>query len=72
MQCDGTDAAEVASAVEAHGADAVAAAFVALVTSLIELLGRIVGVEMATRLVEHAGAGGAAPDSIDGKGGHHE
>ena len=39
----------------AHSAAEVAAGMVALVAALIELLGRIIGEEMAVRLVEQTG-----------------
>jgi hypothetical protein len=41
--------------VRAHGPSKVAAGMVALVATLIELLGRMVGEEMAVRLVEQTG-----------------
>ena len=40
------------AAVRAHSADEVATGMVALVAALVELLGRIIGQEMAVRLVE--------------------
>lgn len=43
------------AAVKEHGADEVADGMVALVAAVIELLGRIIGVDMALRLVEHWG-----------------
>jgi hypothetical protein len=43
------------AAVRAHGADRVTAGLEALVAALIELLGRIIGEEMAVRLVEQIG-----------------
>jgi hypothetical protein len=55
LSCMGGDEAEIAAAVRAHGAAAVAAGVVALLVSMIELLGRIVGEEMATELVKNAG-----------------
>lgn len=50
-----TDAKATALAVREHGAYAVAEGIVAVVATVIELLGRIIGVEMALRLVEHWG-----------------
>jgi hypothetical protein len=44
-----------AEAVRAHGPNEVAAGMVALVAALIELLGGIIGEEMAVRLVEQIG-----------------
>ena len=63
LDCDGTDDERVAAAVAAHGADAVSAAVLSLVTALIVLLGRVVGEEMAIQLVEQAVAGRPAGDS---------
>ncbi len=44
------------AAVQAHGAPAVVDGLVAVVALMIELLGRIIGQEMATHLVEQCGA----------------
>jgi hypothetical protein len=52
VSCLGGDEPGTAAAVRAHGAADVAAGMVALVTAVIELLGRIIGDEMAVRLVE--------------------
>jgi hypothetical protein len=69
MTCDGTDTDQIAAAIEAHGAAPVAVALEAFIASLIELLGRIVGDEMAAQLIESAGAGaqsaGAAERGLD-------
>ena len=56
---DGASVTHVA--VQAHGARAVVDGLVALLAELIELLGRIIGDEMAKRLVEQAGNPGARP-----------
>lgn len=69
LDCDSTDAERVAAAVAAHGADAVSTAVVALVTAVIVLLGRVVGEEMAIRLVEQAAAGRPAGDSANAQNG---
>jgi hypothetical protein len=53
LSADDRNAAELA--VRAHGAAAVSGGIVAFVATLIELLGKIIGVEMALRLVEHWG-----------------
>jgi hypothetical protein len=45
----------ITAAVRAHGAGEVAAGLVASMAALIELLGRIIGEEMAVRLVEQVG-----------------
>ena len=57
LSFDGTDADQLAAAVEAHGVAPVALAVEAFIASLIELLGRIVGDEMAANLIESAGIG---------------
>ena len=54
LSCLGGDGA-IMAAVRAHGASEVAAGLVASVAALIELLGRIIGEEMAMRLVEQVG-----------------
>lgn len=46
------------AAVQAHGAGAVSVGLMALVAVLIELLGEIIGEDMAVRLVEQAGIPG--------------
>jgi hypothetical protein len=55
LPCLGGDVPATTAVVRAHGAGAVAASLVALVAALIELLGRIIGDEMALRLVEQIG-----------------
>jgi hypothetical protein len=55
LSCLGGDGLLTTAAVRAHGAGEVAAGFVALVAGLIELLGRIIGDEMALRLVAQTG-----------------
>lgn len=65
LDCDGMDDERISAAVAAHGADAVSAAVLALVTALIVLLGRVVGEEMAIQLVEQAAAGRPAGDSAN-------
>ena len=56
LSCEGRDGPELASAVRTHGAADVKGSVVAVVATLIDLLSRIVGEEMATRLVEQSGA----------------
>lgn len=51
------------AAVQAHGARAVVDGLVALLAALIELLGRIIGDEMARHLVEQAGNPGSRSGS---------
>jgi hypothetical protein len=55
LSCYGGDEAMIAATVRAHGAAEVAAGMVGLVSKLAELLGRIIGDEMALRLVEQTG-----------------
>jgi hypothetical protein len=52
VSCHGGDEPVTTAAVWAHSADEVATGMVALVAALVELLGRIIGEEMAVRLVE--------------------
>jgi len=52
----GGNAPATRTAARAHGAAEVAAGMVALVSAVTELLGRIIGEEMAVRLVEQVGA----------------
>jgi hypothetical protein len=56
LLCNGSDGEEIAAAVRAHGAAEVTAGIVALVATVIDLLGRIVGEEMAVELVKQTGA----------------
>lgn len=51
----GGEEQQIATAVQAHGAAAVGAGIVALVATIVELLGRIIGEEMAAELVRQAG-----------------
>jgi hypothetical protein len=53
---NGNDGEKIAAAVRAHGAAEVTAAIVALVVTMIDLLGRIVGEEMAVELVKQTEA----------------
>jgi hypothetical protein len=55
LSCHGEEEPAVADAVRAHGAAEVAAGMIAVVAVLIDLLGRIIGEEMALRLVEQTG-----------------
>jgi hypothetical protein len=55
LPCLGGDVPATMAVVRAQGAGAVAAGLVALVAAVIELLGRIIGDEMALRLVEQMG-----------------
>jgi hypothetical protein len=62
----------VVSAVQAHSARQVAAGIISVLATLIDLLGRIIGEEMAVRLVEQTGAPGPSGESrIRREGGRH-
>ena len=54
LSCNGSDEQEIAAAVRAHGAAEVTAGIVALVATLIALLSRTIGEEMAVELVNQA------------------
>jgi hypothetical protein len=69
LSCDGNDREEIAAAVRVHGAAELTAGIVGLVATLIDLLGRIVGEEMAVELVKQAVAaspGRASNTGIEG------
>jgi len=55
LSCHGGDEEMIAAAVRTHGAAEVRAGMVALVAVLVDLLGRIIGEDMAVRLVEETG-----------------
>ena len=55
MSCHGEEEPVTTAAVRAHSAAEVGTGMVALVAALVELLGRILGEEMAVRLVEQTG-----------------
>lgn len=57
LSCLGDHDEATVSAARAHGRDKVQLGFIALVDAMIERLGRVVGNEMAVRLVEQAWAG---------------
>ena len=61
LQCQAGDVQGVAAAVGAHSAAEVREGVLALVALLIDLLSRLIGEEMAVRLVEQAWAGSALP-----------
>lgn len=54
VSCRGGDELVVTAAVRAHGAAEVAAGMVTLLATLIDLLGRIIGEEMAVQVLERA------------------
>lgn len=54
ISCRGGDTQAVLAAVAAHGAAEITAGMVMLLATLIDLLGRIIGEEMAVRLLEQA------------------
>ena len=64
ISCHDGDALAASAAARTHGAAELATAVVALVTTLTELLGRIIGEEMAVQLVERTGT-----PSTDSRGG---
>ncbi len=66
LSCLGNDGPALQEAVRTHGAGAVVAGMEALLASVIELLGRIVGTEMSVRLVEQVGVPG--PRRLMGNG----
>jgi hypothetical protein len=61
LQCQGGDVEGISAAVGAHGAAEVMEGILALVARLIDLLGRLIGEEMATRMLELAWGGSARP-----------
>jgi hypothetical protein len=61
LQCQTGDVQGVAAIMREHGAAEVREGILALVALLIELLSRVIGEEMAVRLVEQAWAGSAGP-----------
>lgn len=69
LSCNGSDKQEIAAAVRAHGAAEVTAGMMALVAALIDLLGRIVGEEMAVELVNQAVAASPRRASSTGTAG---
>jgi hypothetical protein len=72
LQCQGGDLEGVAAALGAHSATEVKEGFLALVARLIDLLSRLIGEEMATRLVEQAWAGGVHPAASTVTNGAHD
>jgi hypothetical protein len=66
LHCQSGDLEEVAAAVGGHSAAKVREGVLDLVALLVDLLGRLIGEEMAVRLVEQAGAGSApsAPSTV--------
>jgi hypothetical protein len=54
MSCSGNEEQEIAAAVEALGAAEVTAGLIAMIATLIDLLGRIIGEDMAVELVKQA------------------
>lgn len=72
LQCQGGDVEGVAAALGAHSAAEVREGILALVARLIDLLSRLIGEEMATRLVEQAWAGGPRPAASTVTDGVHD
>ncbi len=69
LQCQAGDLQGVAAAVGVHSAAEVREGILALVALLIDLLSRLIGEEMATRLMEQAWAGSARPAASAATGG---
>jgi hypothetical protein len=62
----------VEAAARAHGAGEVATSLITVIATLIDLLGRVVGEEMAVKMVEQTGAPRPhAASSSPGQGGRH-
>jgi hypothetical protein len=61
LQCQAGNVEGVAAAVGGHSAAEVREGILKLVALLVDLLSRLIGEEMAVRLVEQAGAGSAPP-----------
>ena len=68
LRCDGTDARQIAELVAIHGAAQVTSAIEGLLNSVVDVLGRIVGSELATQLVAHALEG----STTERTGGHDD
>jgi hypothetical protein len=69
ISCNGSDREEIAAAVRVHGAAELTNGIVTVVATVIDLLSRIVGEEMAVELVKQAVAarpGGASNTGIEG------
>ena len=72
LQCQGGDLEGVAAALGTHSATEVKEGILALVARLIDLLSRLIGEEMATRLVQQAWAGSAHPAASTVTNGAHD
>ena len=68
VSCRVGDTASLESAIRDHGAESVAAGMIALLESLTELLGRIIGEDLAAHLVDGIGAGSREGAASDTKG----
>ena len=69
VSCRIDDTASLESAIRDHGAQPVAAGMIALLESLIDVLGRIIGEDLATHLIDGIGAAGRESAASDTKGG---
>ena len=67
LSCRTDDTESLESAIRDHGAQPVAAGMIALLESLIELLGRIIGEDLATHLIDGIGAAGREGRASDTK-----
>jgi hypothetical protein len=72
LQCQGGDVGGVAAAVGARSAAEVREGIVALVARLVDLLSRLIGEEMATRLLEQAWAESGHPAVSNVANGTHD
>jgi hypothetical protein len=72
LQCEAGDVQGVAAVVGVYGAAEVRESILALVALLIDLLSRVIGEEMAIRLVEQAWAGSARPTASAATEGVHD
>lgn len=69
ISCHDGDALAAVAAARQHGATELATGVVVLVATVTELLGRIIGEEMAVQLVERAGTPGSVGSSTASRGG---
>jgi hypothetical protein len=64
LSCHGEEEPVVAAAVRAHGAEEVASGMMAVVAGLIDLLGRLIGEDMALRLVDQVARERPGPTGV--------
>lgn len=68
VSCRIDDTASLESAIRVHGGQPVADGMIALLENLIDLLGRIIGEDLAAHLIDGIGAGGREGPASDTKG----